>query len=96
MKKNTLKKLTALVLCILMLSSLVLTSCKKEEQEPNAEYRTPFSLVFTLVSEKPVSAETEKLVEDAFNAITEAKYKTRVDLRLYSAEEYFTALTTTI
>lgn len=97
MKKNTLKKLLAFILCVVMLSSVVLTSCKKEEDDITAaEYRTPFSLVITLVSEAPVSAETEKLIEDAFNAITEAKYKTRVDLRYYSEEEYYTALTTMI
>ncbi|MBO4972794.1 MAG: hypothetical protein J6D45_08260 [Clostridia bacterium] len=97
MKKNTLKKLLAFILCVVMLSSVVLTSCKKEENpQTAAEYRTPFSLVITLVSEAPVSAETEKLIEDAFNAITEAKYKTRVDLRYYSEEEYYTALTTMI
>jgi len=97
MKKNTLKKLLAFVMCVVMLSSVVLTSCKKDEEgETDAQYRTPYSLVITLVSEAPVSAETEKLVEDAFNAITESKYKTRVDLRYYTEEEYYTALTTTI
>jgi len=96
MKKNTLKKLLAFILCVVMLSTVVLTSCKDEETMQQGEYRTPFSLVITLVSEAPVSAETEKLVEDAFNAITESKFKTRVDLRYFSAEEYFTALTTMI
>lgn len=96
MKKNTFKKLIALVLGIVMLSSVVLTSCKKEEQEPDEEYRTPYSFVMTLVSEKPVSAETEKLIEDAFNAITESKFKTRVDLRFYTEDVYFDSIMATI
>lgn len=96
MKKNTFKKLIASILCVIMLGTLVLTSCENNTGTVNEEYRTPYSLVMTLVSEKPVSAETEKLVEDAFNAITEAKYKTRVDLRYYTAEEYFEVLTKTI
>lgn len=98
MKKNTFKKLIATILCVMMLGTLVLTSCQDndDEDETDAEYRTPYSLVMTLVSEKPVSAETEKLIEDAFNAITESKYKTRVDLRYYTADEYFESLKQTI
>ncbi len=42
-----------------------------------------------LISEKPVSAETEKQIEDAFNAITKAQFKTMVDLRFFTEEEYY-------
>ncbi len=88
--KKTWKKIISLVLCVLMLSSVMLTSCQDENTGPAAEeVRAAVSIVMTVISEQPVSAETEKEIEDAFNAITKAQYKTQVDLRFYTEEEYY-------
>ncbi len=84
------KKVLSLVLVILMLSTMMLTSCNNSNQNPFAEeVRSPITIVMAVVSEKEVSAETEKLVEDAVNAITTAQYKTKIDLRYYTPDGYF-------
>lgn len=91
MKRNFSKKALCLVLCLLMLSSVLLTSCVEEEVDV-ADGRTTRSVVIAMVSEKEVSPETEKQIEDALNAITKSKYKTMVDIRYYSQEEYFSEM----
>ena len=74
-----------------MMSSVLLTSCMEEEVEAT-DGRTTRSVVLAMVSEKEVSPETEKQIEDALNAITKARYKTMVDIRYYSQEEYFSEM----
>lgn len=91
MKRNFSKKALCLVLCLLMLSSVLLTSCVEEEAEAT-DGRTTRSVVIAMVSEKEVSPETEKQIEDALNSITKSKYKTMVDIRYYSQEEYFSEM----
>ncbi len=77
-----------------MVASVMLTSCKQEDEGgPQEEDRKANSIVMAIVSEAPVSAETEKKVEEAFNAITKAKYKTQVDIRYYTPEEYYDKVT---
>ena len=50
------------------------------------------TLSMYLVSEKPVSAEQEELMEEAVNAITEKEFKVRLDLRYFTPEEYYAKL----
>ena len=92
------KRLTCLVLCLVLLASVVLTGCgnktddeikDKISEEASAEAMT---LTMYLMSEAPVSADTEARVEAAINKITEDTFKTRIDLRIYTADEYYTKL----
>ena len=92
------KRLTCLALVLVMLAGLILTGCGKKTDdqvkdkitaEASAEATT---LSFYLMSEVKVSKETEKRIEDALNVITEENFKTRLDLRFYTEDEYYTAL----
>jgi len=49
-------------------------------------------LAMYLMSEEPVSEKQEKLIEDAVNAITEAKFKIRLDLRYETPDKYYAKL----
>lgn len=83
-----------------MLLSVCLTSCgEKSGEEVNDNISESASadavtLSMYLMSEAPVSADTEKRIEDAVNDITETKFKTRMDLRFYTEEEYYAKLET--
>lgn len=92
MKKTTAKKILSLVLCVLMLSSVLLTSCQEEEVKTVTQIRYAKSLVMAVVCEKIPDAETELAVEEAFNAITKAQYKTQVDIRFFTEDEYLTEI----
>lgn len=100
--ENMKKRLICLTLVLVMLAGLILTGCGKKTEdevkdkisaEASAEATT---LSFYLITEQKVSAETEKRIEDAMNAITEDQFKTRLDLRLYTEDEYYTALSKAI
>ncbi|MBE6546481.1 MAG: hypothetical protein E7668_03435 [Ruminococcaceae bacterium] len=92
------KKLICLLLSLILLLG-VLSGCAektiedaKEDKsdQASAEAKT---LALYLMSEKEVSAETEKMVENAVNRITEQKFKTRLDLHYIAGEEaYYKAL----
>ena len=92
------KRLTCLALVFVMLAGSVLTGCGKKTDdqvkdkisaEASAEATT---LSFYLMSEEKVSKETEKRIENALNTITEDNFKTRLDLRFYTEQEYYQAL----
>ena len=92
------KKLICLFLSLIMLLSVVLTSCGEKEKSEiddkisNEASANAETLSMYLMSEEPVSADTEKRIEDAVNDITETKFKTRIDLRFCTEEEYYTKL----
>ena len=92
------KRLICLALSIVMLLSLCLTSCGGKDSDEamsdinetaNVDNR---SLVVYLMSEAPVDAETEAIIEDAVNDMTEEKFNTRLDLRFYTEDEYYAQL----
>lgn len=87
------KRLLSMVLAVVMLMSVVaLVGCGKDKDLMDKELLDVETISMWIVSEKEVSAETEKLVEEAFSAITVSKYKVYVDLSFYTEDEYFTRL----
>ena len=91
------RKLICLLLCLLAVFSLCLAGCSGEEDgddslQEESSARAAVSLNMWVISDKAVSAETEKLVEDAFNTLAQAKYTTKVDFIFLTEDEYFTAL----
>ena len=91
---NMSKKLICLLLGVVMLLG-VLASCSgdkagdtlnkiEDEASENA-----VTLAMYLLSEEPVSSDTEAEIESALNAITEKRFKTRIDLRYYTLEGYY-------
>ena len=87
------KRLLSMVLAVVMLMSVVaLVGCGKDKDLMDKELLDVTTISMWIVSEKEVSAETEKLVEDAFSAITVSKYKVYVDLSFFTEDEYFARL----
>ena len=87
------KKLLCLLLCVVMLIA-ALTACSGET-DPTASAdssRKTVTLTMWVICDEPVSTETEKMVEDAFNTITEADYSTHVDFVFCTEDEYETKL----
>lgn len=92
MKNSTFKKILSLVLCVLMLSSVLLTSCQEEGEKEVTQIRLAKSVVMAVVCEKLPDAETELAVEEAFNAITMSKFKTQVDIKFFTEETYLSEI----
>lgn len=92
------KKLLCLLLSVLMLLSVALTACGKKDDEEALDDITDkasasaVTLSMYLMSEEPVSAEQEKLIEEAVNNITKAKFKVKLDLTFLTPNEYYTVL----
>lgn len=91
------KKLICLLLCLSVLLPAMLAGCGEQtnasdgtEEESSARAATTLSM--WVVSEKRVSLETEALIEEAVNEITQSKYTTKVDLSFFTEDEYYTAL----
>lgn len=88
-----LKRLLSMALAVIMLMSVVsLVSCSDKNKVMEKELLDVTTISMWIVSENKVSAETEKLVEEAFSAITVSKYKVYVDLSFYTEDEYFDKL----
>ena len=92
------KKLICLLLSVLMLLSIVLTSCGKKSDDDALEDITEeasaatVTLSMYLMSETSVSAEQEAAIENALNVLTKAKYKVKMDLTFLTPDAYYTAL----
>ncbi len=77
---------------------MCLASCGEKETEEAIEDVTDkasestMTLAMYLMSETKVSAEQEAAIEDAVNKITKAKFKTQLDLKFFTADEYYTKL----
>ena len=85
-------KFLAILLCLVTVLS-VFAGCKSkeiDEDEINQEQsvRTAVSINMWVVTENKVSAETEALVEAAFNEVTKARFTTYVDLVFATEAEY--------
>ncbi len=73
----------------------VLTSCSGErdlESTIQENVRETQTLVVYLMSEKPVSEKTASDIEDEINKLTKAKFKTALDLRFFTEDEYYDEL----
>lgn len=92
------KRIISLILAFLMLSTFLFTGCDaliggddtnledgiKEEASNSA-----MTLSMFVVCEKEVSEETARLVENAFNNITKANFKTQVKLHFATYDNYY-------
>jgi hypothetical protein len=91
------KRLSCLLLSILMVA-LCFTGCAEktsaEVLEKIGEESSDGAVMLSmyLLSESAVSQEQELAMEAAVNAITEKEFKVRLDLRYYTADEYYTKL----
>ena len=94
------KKILCLLLCLLMILPAVLTGCGAKSAEDaqddinEAASESTMTLSLYLMSETAVSAEQEKAIEDAVNKITKSKFKTKLDIRYFTASMYYEALET--
>ena len=92
------KRLTCLVLALIMIFSLCLTSCspeeKKEEEEVKVEEAQRKNLVLTIyaITDEKTTDEALETVELAVSEYCRAKYKTAIDLRFFTEDEYQAAL----
>ena len=95
------KRLMCLALCLAMLLLPVLTGCNNknksvEETVSDAASESAVTLTMWMVSEDPVDAETVSAINQAVNAITKTKYKTRLIVKFYTEAEYRDILDDTI
>ena len=96
------KRLFCLFLCLVMLGSLVLTSCSdKSEDEAKTDIEetaseSALTLTMWIVSEEKVSDAAAAAVSDALNSITRSKFKTALVLKYMTEEEYRSTLEATI
>ena len=96
------KRLFCLFLCLVMLGSLVLTSCsdKSEEEAPEdiekEASESAMTLTMWIVSEEKVSDAAAAAVSDAINSITKSKFKTALVLKYMTEAEYRSTLEATI
>jgi len=94
------KKFLSLFLGLFMIVSL-LASCSSGETNLNDKIveetpRTTQTIVMYMMSEQEVPEKTEKDIEDALNKLTKSKFKTQIDLRYFTEDEYYTQLEATI
>lgn len=94
------KRLLALFLClIMMLPTALLTGCAKEEEDDNGggtidteAPRTTKSYVMWVIAEEGMDEEQADAVEAAINKILKSKFKTRLDIKYVSEDEYYEKL----
>lgn len=93
---NMKKRFLCLFLVIFMLVSL-LASCSSKDDDVSDELeknqaRYTKTLVMYLMSETEVPEKTEKDIEEALNDLLKSKFKTKIDIRYFTADEYYTEL----
>jgi len=95
------KRLMCLFLCLIMIVGVLASCSKKTDEEAEEEIKEEASeaaitLTLWVVSEEEVSAETAAAVSKALNALTKSKFKTQIDLRYYTEDQYRAKLEETI
>lgn len=90
-------KLICLILALMMIATCFVGCAAKDEDEAiddinKAASQEAATLVMYLMSEEEVSAKQEKAIEAAVNELTKSKFKTQLDLRFYTPDEYYQAL----
>lgn len=90
------KRITALLLCLLMLLSVCLTSCGEEDDDVDSieatSSREPVTLSMWVVTGENTTEEAMLAVEEAFSAYTKSNFTTAVELVFVTEDEYETAL----
>ncbi len=89
------------LLCLVLLATPILSACssKEENVEDNISSdasESAVTLSMWLVSKEPVSAATAALISERVNAVTNARFKTKVVLKYLTKEEYRAALENTL
>ena len=93
MKKRLISLLLALVMILACLAGCSAKDDDEAVEDINEEASaSAMTLVMYLLSEEKVSDEQANAVETAINKITKSKFKTQLDLRFYTADEYYTKL----
>ncbi len=96
------KRLICLFLCLVMLLSVVLTSCSKKDEETAKDdigveaSEAAITLSMWVVSEEKVSDAAAAAVTEKLNAITKPKFKTELVLTYLTKDEYEAKLASTI
>ena len=96
-KKNLYRSMLALLLALVMILACLAGCSAKDDDEAVEDINeeasaSAMTLVMYLLSEEKVSDEQANAVETAINKITKSKFKTQLDLRFYTADEYYTKL----
>lgn len=95
------KKFLCMFLCIVMMLSLVLTSCSinsgdvetvEGEEELTESDRTPVTLTFWLPADTEIDADTVAMVQGAMNTYLKSNFSTAVELKIFSEEAYKAAV----
>ena len=94
------KKFLCLFLVMMMLVT-VLASCSSNEDNLGEELeenqaRLTKTLVMYMMSEEKVATAVEVEIEEAINELTKAKFKTQIDLKFFTPDEYYKKLETAI
>ncbi len=89
------KKIISFFLCMIMLCGTVLSGCSREktvdeitDSATNTASKNAVTLSMYVVTTDETTPEAQKAVEEAFNAITKAKFKTQVNLHFCTYDEY--------
>ena len=83
------KKVLSLVLAALMIFvAVMLTSCEKEGENASTE-RLPATISVLGITSEETTPEAVKAVENGINELMGKLYKTHIDLRLVTADEYY-------
>ncbi len=96
------KRLICLALCLVFVLSAFLTGCGEKSNKEAMENITDATseqartLTMWLVTEEALDAATASAVNDALNAITQSKFKTKLVVNFYTEAEYKTILDETI
>lgn len=91
------KRIISLLLCLVMVLACFAGCAEKSDEEAIADTNEAASenaitLAMYLLTEKEVSPEQEEKIEKAVNELTNAKFKIKLDLFYYTADEYYKAL----
>lgn len=95
-------RLICLFLCVVMLLSVVLTSCGKKDDDTikenitDAASESAMTLTMWVVVEEALTEEVAKAVSDELNSISKAKFKTQLIVNFLTADQYQATLSDTI
>lgn len=89
------KKLLCLALCLIMVLSMLLVGCGKDNGEigddpldQEEEVRNAITLKFYIVTDEITTSDAKEAMQDAFNNVSRAKYSTQVEFVFCTADEY--------
>lgn len=92
------KRIVSLLLCLVMALSVILTGCSGGNETGDTDEVTDkastatVTLKMYVVCEKPVSEETAKTINAAFNKITKSSFKTQVNLCFCTYDTYYNTI----